>query len=203
MHVVEQTFVSTWPPLEAGGMRLSAEAHAYTTESKRRNVYFTRPQDRRQVERHPRGSEVTRLTYMAYEDQQRALFLGMSVGTAMRRAGMGRHLLDYFIENVGRVEGLEFVGTGKLHKPVIALIAARVGLTPRSMDCIAEIMPSELAAEPEVPIVRFLNRALPASEMKSHSTHTTFYETAAPGAYEQIPVDPSMVVALHTGYMRV
>jgi hypothetical protein len=201
MRVAGRNFVSTWPSFEFENMRFSAEAHAFAKKDERRDVFFTRPQDRELVQRRPNDDEVTKLSYMAQEGQGRALFIGMSVATAMRRAGVGRRLFDYFAENVGRAEGLDFVGTGTMNKPVIALIVSRAGLMPKSMDCVAEIMPSELAADPQVPVVRFLNQTLPPSDRKDSSVYQPFYEIAASGAFEQIPVDPAKVVPLHTGYI--
>ncbi len=124
----------------------------------------------------------------------------MSVNTGMRRAGIGRHLFDYFLEHIGEEEGVNFVGTGKLHKPGIALIARKAGLVPKSIDCIAEVMPPELALDPDIPLVRILSADLPASDMKSSSSRSVFYETADPGLFEGVPVNPDRLIALHTGW---
>jgi hypothetical protein len=204
LHVNGHRFIKPWEPFAFDGLALDAEVHAdrrgRTSNHHQRNVFLTRrTEDRQQAERNPQSPEVTRLSYLQFEGQ-RALFIGMSVNTGIRRAGIGKHLFDYFLQHIGEEEGIDFVGTGKLHKPGIALIARKSGLVPKSTDCIAEVMPPELALDPDVPLIRMLKHDIPDSEMKDRSCRSVFYETADPGLLQGVPVNPDRLIALHTGY---
>jgi hypothetical protein len=203
MRVAGHRFIQQWPPFESDGIELAAEVHTVKADKggdygQRRSLFLTDPRNPKRVEWRPR--EVTKIAYRAYENEGRALFIGMTVSHSMRRQGLGRRIFDYFVQNVGEEDGLDFAGTGKMHKPVIALIVARAGLTPKSHGCIAEVLPRRLAEDPDVPLIRFLREDIPPHDMKDMSARERFYELAPPGAVTDRAINPDRVVVMHTGY---
>jgi hypothetical protein len=189
--------VDVWKPLETDDFRFEGVIYQDPKMPTRKSVLLTRGYDRRHIARTGYAKGLTRLSYLDF-DESRALFLGMYIQEELRGLKLGRHFLRYFMENVQ--ETREFVGTGKIHKPVLALLLKKEGLVPVSENCQAEVLPHD-TGDPDVPMIRFLRRDIPSSEIVSQAPHgEPFYEVAPHSMARKIPVNPGNVAALHTSY---
>jgi GNAT superfamily N-acetyltransferase len=147
----------------------------------------------------PEPDNEARLSYIEF-DNHTALFLGMLVKRTMRGQNLGRHLFEYFLEHI-QEEGLSFAGTGKIHKPLIALTLEREGLRPKSRDHMVEVLPPPYSTKDGVPRVRMLKSNPDDQRVVDHSPlGTPFYVVARPSSYRGLDVDPRRIVGIHTGY---
>jgi hypothetical protein len=99
------------------------------------------------------------------------------------------------METVEREEQLEFTGTGKIHKPVIALCLNKVGLVPRSEDFLADVLPPNGNDVPRIHVVK--NDMDPGEIVSGYGRGLFYHETPA---YDPIQHGPAKTVALHTSY---
>ncbi|MCA9328116.1 hypothetical protein KDA14_06315, partial [Candidatus Saccharibacteria bacterium] len=98
--------------------------------------------------------------------------------------------------------GCPVVGTGRINKPMTALLLQHEGFVPQSQDSVAEI----LEADPQqVPVVRWLHNVRGARSTIQGSDHYgPFYAVEGPAivrGYEE-PINSDNVVVLHTTFDR-
>lgn len=199
MKLVGQRLLTELEPLAIGNTEMRVELHEPRGQDGagiRRNLYFTRAREQRYAEKHPSG-DTTRLSFLSF-NEERALFIGMAIRKTLRGSNLGHDMFDYFRDYMKK-EDLGFIGTGKIHKPLIALLLTRQGLEPRSDACMAEVLTTSQVRSP-VPWVRFLRNDLPPEQIVAGSCHGPFYEVALPEAVATLPVNEEHVVALHTSY---
>lgn len=204
MRLPHQNFVEGWKPFELNGTELSAEVHerhppGFTYPA--RTLYLVPRGETASTVRDPHSPDVTKILFMlGVRNPERVIFLGMNLGRSLRGQGLGRELFRMFADRVEK-RGESLGATGRIHKPVLALMLAREGWQPTHNDFVAEVLPP--ADEPgaaDVPLVRFLLDSEQADSQKiTGSRHGLFYEVAPPG---QAPdaVDYTRVVSLHTPY---
>lgn len=132
----------------------------------------------------------------------KAMFLGMALGSQDKGQGMGEQLIEYFMENVGGLEG-EFEGTGLIHKPIISLQLARVGLRAEIDDFRAVLLPlSKYDDTPQIPKVTVLHDEVEdRSRIVEGTADNRFYEEIDPvTAKHRFPAGGN-VVNLHTWFL--
>lgn len=196
MHIRGQTPLGGCGQFVHGELTMPAEL--YQQPDGVRNIYFIPPGGQRTIELDPHGGEVTRVVYQGFENGN-GILLGLHVGEGLRGSGIGAALVGFATEHIGR-EGFQFVGTGRIHKPVIALLLKRLGFEPRSELCTAELLGSPKNGA-SIPLIRYLGAGLSANARKSGSRYGPFFKVAPrPSPYDVVPVNQARVVALHTTY---
>ncbi len=189
-------FLETWEPFFADGTQLTA--NAYEHWDGRRHVYFLPQGD--SLQGRESSHNVTRIAYRRWDEGTQ--FLGMVVAKGLRGNGLGVKLLQYFIEASRQHEG-SLLGTGLIHKPLIALTLQRAGLQPESQDFMVEILPRSSADSSGLPKVQVLQQGPYNGDVLDRSRGGRFYDVIPPDEVVRCyPInDPDLVVALHTRYL--
>ena len=189
------TFLAEWPRLDAGPSRL--RSRAYERPDGMRYLYFA-PSFDTAIPPSAFGP-TTRVAYRSHEGS--AIFLGMFIRREDRGQRLGEKLITHFIENVESTDG-HFIGTGVIHKPVIALSLGRVGLEPLSTAFMADILPKAASDQSDIPKIEILRNDLAPEEVVSGSGSNSFYTVVPPAEAARYPINaPNMTVALHTPYV--
>ena len=110
-------------------------------------------------------------------------------------------IFRYFRDMVGE-DGNDFIGTGLIHKPLVALMLQNEGLVPESNECVVEILPQSGFDPSAVPDVQYLNRPTDTSCLILGSESGNFYNAIDPEiVLQKYPlVIPPVTVAIHTRY---
>lgn len=194
-HRRNETFRRECSPLKVGGALLAA--YMYEHLDGRRHVYFT-PDGALQ------GSQVTRFGYRVHDTNewgQVTQWLGMYVDNRLRGHHAGERIIEYWLED-GMEECLPTLGTGLIHKPLVALSLKRVGLTPENRAFQAEILPPSKYSLGHTPQVVVVKDDVAPEHKVTRSPAGRFYDTVPLAqAATKYPVYGSPVVALHTAYM--
>lgn len=188
---------TAWPQLQTE--QGVFDAHSFQRDDGFRSLCFVRPG--RELKPQEAFGGTTRITYR--HAAGRGVLLGMYLTGELTGSGITPDLLRYFIDSIEPTEGVPFVGTGKIHKPVVALSLKNAGLQPVSERCIAEILPRAASDNSQIPKITIVASDLPAQEMVSGSGPNTFYEIVDPAEVRfSYPInDPNKTVALHTQYI--
>lgn len=121
----------------------------------------------------------TRIGYQIFEGK--AVLQGILVSQGQQGRGSGERMIEYFLDNVGELEG-EFAGTGRIHKPVVGLQLARVGLKAQQTDFSATILPqSKYDKTPHVPkILVTRDEVVDRQRVIDRVDTNSFYEVIGP-----------------------
>lgn len=107
------------------------------------------------------------------------------------------------MENVG-LHDAPFIGTGVIHKPIVALTLVRAGLEPLSKNMLVEILPrsAENPGLADVPKIQIIRNTIAKAQNVDGSAGGKFYVTVDPAVVaRKYPFSTAqMVVALHTRY---
>jgi hypothetical protein len=141
--------IDTWPDFNG------QPATSYGRDDGRRYVLFG--EDVAEPSVHEIPSSRLRRTRIGYQVfGEKAVLLGILVSESNRGKAQGEHLIEYFLDNVGEHEG-EFAGTSRIHKPVVSLQLARVGLRAEQDDFRALLLPrSNYDESPNIPKITVL-----------------------------------------------
>ncbi len=177
-----------------------ATFHVFREELKdgRIHLYFTPSLDAlKGVDR--RGRETTRVGYRVYGNE--AILLGLMVPPSMAGHHMGEALIKYFVERLDK-EGLTFIGTGKINKPMIAQTLVRAGFEPVSRNVLVEILPKRASDESRVPNVQVVKNEQKA-KLVTGASGGPFYRVISPEeALRVYPISgPDTIVAIQTRYI--
>jgi GNAT superfamily N-acetyltransferase len=143
---------------------------------------------------------VTSVGYRIFGEHD-AMLLGFKVSEKYSGRGLGKKLVNYFLEFVKK-EKLTFRGTGDINKPMIALTLSRMGFEPASRDVLVEILPRSMSTPSErVPNVQVL-RNEENKKLITGSEGGLFYRKISPEeVLKKYPISsPDMIVAVQTHY---
>jgi len=169
----------------------------YQNPDGRLHLIFTTEAQKREID--TRKFSFTRLTYRQFGDS--VLFLGLRLPLELRGRKAGSTIFRYFRDMVGE-DGNDFIGTGLIHKPLVALMLQNEGLVPESNECVVEILPQSGFDPSAVPDVQYLNRPTDTSCLILGSESGNFYNAIDPEiVLQKYPlVIPPVTVAIHTRY---
>ncbi|CAN5186005.1 hypothetical protein BH09PAT3_BH09PAT3_4860 [soil metagenome] len=194
--IKHHTFVESWEPFVTPQVTLASSVYEQTDG--RRHVFMW-PQTSTPGRVSPNG-DVTRVGYRNWDGHVQ--FLGMAVERSLRGGRIGQRLLGYFLDKAEQHEGT-FVGTGNIHKPLIALTLARAGFQPATENFIAEILPKSSFDASDIPKVRIVHQATACDDIITHSPGGRFYDIVPDSVAMRYPINsPDMTVALHTDYVQ-
>ena len=191
--------VNNWPEATIGGNTFSARS--YEREDGFRIVHFADPNGEQSLVGTSEQGK-TRVAYRVFDEE--ALFLGVYMGREHRDHGISEGVVNYFIDTVGKVEG-NFCGTGKINKPLIALLMNRVGLSPVSSDFRVEVLPRSTYDQSHTPKVEVLLDAQGLGESMRMGPNGPFYEVVPHyDVVRHFPVNTGdKIVDIHTEYEPV
>lgn len=192
MKIASHQFVAEMPPLVTEGLELSAELHQH--DDGRLHVYFADEHLAPYV-----SYDYTRVGFRDFDEGR--MLLGLRVASGLRGRDLGESIVTY-LQDITE-EGQNFMGTGYIYKPLVALTLKRAGMQPLSEDVMVEILPwrkSEDSGTPRVQVTRNNTGQELSGMNKPHGG--MFYEVVPhEQALAQYPMNsPEMVVALHTTY---
>ncbi|HZL08284.1 MAG TPA: hypothetical protein VFC50_03760 [Candidatus Dormibacteraeota bacterium] len=196
-----QRFVRSWEPLALPGGELSVGDYERLDGS--RHLYFSGPglPDHQPP---PSDADVTRIVYRKLAGE--AVLLGVSVESRLKGAGLGKTLVDHFMEHVEDETGLPCFRTGRVNKPVMALTLQRAGFQPTNMNVLAAILPRSELSDPDIPRVQIVRNRLGVGRLVTRSPrrHWTFYKIVSDeeAREETLGVHSPLLVALHTRYVK-
>ncbi len=133
----------------------------------------------------------------------KAMFLGMLVVGGSRGGGLGEKLIEYFIKNVENNDGCEFEGTGLIHKPIISLLLARVGLAPEYKDFEGILLPrSNRRIKNEIPDIVVAKDEIDnrSRVVNGNGTEYFYREVDELTARFDYPLNAGKVINLHTWF---
>jgi|JI10StandDraft_1071094.scaffolds.fasta_scaffold304688_2 GNAT superfamily N-acetyltransferase len=135
---------------------------------------------------------------------EHALLLGMLVQPRSRGQRIGEQLLNHAVLHFQN-EGLQFAGTGLIHKPVIAHTLTRCGLQPEPGGALIELLPSSSRSKSHVPSILVLRPAANSDNVVIGSASGRFYkEVTVPEAKYLYPLHtPGPAVEIHTAYTPI
>ena len=189
------SFLGEWPSLTSDAGRL--RARAYERPDGMRYLYFA-PDFDSSVPPSTFG-QTTRVAYRSHTGE--ALFLGMFITRGDRGQKLGEKLITHFADNVEHT-GERFIGTGVIHKPIIALSLGRVGMQPMHTAFLAEILPKAASDQSDTPKIEILKNDLAPEAIVEGSAANRFYVVIPPEEAARYPINaPGMTVALHTPYL--
>jgi hypothetical protein len=197
MRLTDMTPLGDWPECDLQGTEL--EARAYERNDGSTHILLTEP-GQPLPNKDVLSSHNTRLIFRNHGAETK--LLGLSVGLDLRGAHAAETLVRYFIDVIG--DGpTEFVGTGYIHKPVLALTLGRTGLSPVSEDFLAEVLPQSAYDSSLTPKIHVVRNNLDPDAIVDRSQGGRFYEVVPPDEVERTyPVGaPDHLVALHTPYV--
>jgi len=147
-----------------------------------------------------RGREVIRIGYRVYEHE--VMLLGFVVPESEAGHHTAQVLIAYFLEYVKK-EGLEFIGTAKINKPLIAQALVRAGFEPESRNVLVEILPRRTTDTSHVPHVQVVDNRQSA-KLITGATGGAFYRLVPPEeVLRKYPISgPDSVVAIQTRYLQ-
>lgn len=186
--------LNTWPGFNGNA------AASYELSNNRRFVVFN--SDRAEIavpELQNHQLRSTRVVYRVLGDK--AIFLGMALGSREKGSRVGEQLIEYFINNVGGIEG-EFEGTGLINKPVISLQLDRVGLRAETDDFQARLLPlSKYDEKPEIPKITILKDDVDnRSRIVKGTAESRFYREIDPTTAKYKYPSGGNVINLHTWF---
>lgn len=186
-----------WPPLECGRISLYP-AETYLADG-RIKIQF-HPEDSHKPVYRPEAPWIGIRHAMRGESGLRVT--GLWTPPAQRGKGIGRDMLRWLIDG-SEARGMPLVGTGRINKPMTALILEREGFVPSSDRSVAEIVsPGD---EDGVPAIRWLHNIRGNRTIIDGSTYYgPFYTLEGPATVEDFipPQNPHNVVHLHTTFDR-
>jgi hypothetical protein len=190
-----QEFIGEWEPLKT--LYGSLDVQSFEFEDGRRHIYAWREGE--DITGREQSRDVNKIGYRVWPDGIQ--FLGMSVAYALRGAKMGQRLLEYFMGSVEQNEGQAVVGTGIIHKPLIALTLTRASFEPVTDEFQVEILPKSIYDHSDVPKV-CLKSQQPIGSCLINSSHgQRFFELVDPDTALCYPINaPEMTVAINTRY---
>ena len=186
-----------WPTCDLQGVEV--EARAYKRDDDSTHVLLTEPGEPLPA-KNVLSSHNTRIVCRTKEGQTK--LLGMSVGLSLRGEHAAETLLQYFMVVIE--DGpTEFIGTGRMHKPILALTLGRVGLRPESEEFLAEVLPRSAYDSSGVPKIQVIRNDLDPQVVVDRSEGGKFYQVVPPEEVERFyPIGtPDRIVALHTRYV--
>jgi len=188
---------SPWPVFHAAGRELIPQEEVQ--DDGMINLRLRAPRSRHET------SDIKddlRLSYRIWpskdeSDIKRAQLMGLKIPAELRGHRLSKRLLTYFLEGLEK-QGIDFMGTGLVHKPIMALVFSEMGLVPENHDFVAAILPRQAGDNPHIPRIAFVKEGRDKSRVVTHSRgggHKFYTRNPLPE-----DIDPKRVVALHTRY---
>lgn len=165
----------------------------------RKHLYFVNLPDEIRTETQRRSRDVARIGYRVFGDE--VVLLGMAVPFHFAGRDMGRAMVDHLIRYV-ESEGLKFMGSGKINKPMIAQALVRAGFEPVSRNVLVEILPRSKYDSSRVPNVQVIDNRQSA-RLISRSDGGDFFRVIPPEEVaSKFPIGGGEnVVAIQTRYI--
>ncbi len=130
------------------------------------------------------------------------ILTGLFVPPQDRQRGLGSAMLEWALdEDTYRVRQ-SVIGTGRINKPLVALMLTRNGFMPVSRKSIAEIV--GMADIAPIPKIRWTHNERGAiTTVQDSPAYGPFYQVVGPAVVmgHATPHDPTMVTALHTPFL--
>jgi len=166
----------------------------------RKHLYFVESRNELRAGVDRRGREITRVGYRVFGDE--AVLLGIVVPSKYAGKNLGKEIIDYFIQFIEK-NGLKFVGTGQINKPMIAQALVRAGFEPVSKNVLVEILPRPSDNVSRVPEVQVLANEQSA-KLITGSHGGDFYRVIPPEeVLKKYPITTDeSIVAIQTRYVR-
>lgn len=190
------TPIESWPPAKIGDNTFAAQS--YLRHDGMRIVHLAGPNDPETITE-TFEKDQTRVAYRVFEGK--SLFLGMYLGASHRGIGLSDDILDYFVSNVGNIDG-QFMGTGQINKPLIGLSLSRIGLKPLVEDFVVEVLPRSVTDSSRIPKVQIIKNVANPEVIIDKGPAGPFYEAVPEEeVIRYYPIGtPDRIIALHTEY---